>query len=178
MRGLWAGLVLAGVSPFICNALVAVRLNVLFFFFSFNLSFTGFNFAGGESSRLLSDSRIERSSQTKREEVCGPSMVGKRRSSGSGYILEIARSPLVLFQAMISNLRYQKSVKKVKKCKKIKVKATFLVGGQTGEDCLTWPTVSTESRSSLIDHEPWFGGFLRLSLVISPALSFFQKMLS
>ena len=46
-----------------------------------------------------------------------------KKSSGTGYVLEIARSPFGIFQAMISNLRHQKSVKKVKKCKKVKVKA-------------------------------------------------------
>ena len=46
---------------------------------------------------------------------------------------------------MISNLRPQKSLEKVKKCKKVKVKA-FLVGGQTGEDCLPSLTDGLKSR--------------------------------
>ena len=64
---------------------------------------------------------------------------------------------------MISNLCHQKSVKKVKKCKKVKVKAFFLVGWSN-----RWrlPSLldrrSQKSRLSLI--EPWFGGLLRLSL--------------
>ena len=72
---------------------------------------------------------------------------------------------MVCFQAMISNLRYQKSVKKVKKCEKVKVKAFCLVGVSN-----RWrvPSLvdrrSQKSRSSLIDHEPWvpssfFGNF-------------------
>ena len=65
----------------LCHALVVVRLNVLFFFSSFNQSFTGFTFAGGELPHLLSDSRIETSSQTKRKQVCGPSKVDKKKSS-------------------------------------------------------------------------------------------------
>ena len=53
-------------------------------------------------------------------------MVDQKKNPGSGYVLEIARSPLgIFFQAMISNLCHQKSVKKVKKCKKVKVKAFF-----------------------------------------------------
>ena len=62
-----------------------------------------------------------------------------KKTPGSGYVSEIARSPLgIFFQAKISNLCHQKSVKKVKKCKKVKDKAYFLVGGQTGEDCLPY----------------------------------------
>ena len=56
-------------------------------------------------------------------------------------------TPWHFFQAMISNVCHQKSVKKVKKCKKSKVKAFFfLVGGQTGEDCLPYLTDGLKSR--------------------------------
>ena len=107
----------------LCHALVVVRLNVLFFFFFFffNLSFTNFNFAGGESPHLLSDSRIERSSQTKRKQVCGHSMVDKKKKLW--FRIRLRDSQVTpawyFFQAMISNLCHQKSVKKVK------VKAIF-----------------------------------------------------
>ena len=77
---------------------------------------------------------------------------------------------------MISNLCQQKSVKKVKKCKKVKVVGIFFSWWSN-----RWrlPSLldrrSQKSRWSLIDHEPWFGEFLRLSLGISPALSFLSE---
>ena len=49
---------------------------------------------------------------------------------------------------MISNLRHQKSVKKVKKFKKVKVKAFFFVAFTSLLD-----RRSQKSRSSLTDHE-------------------------
>ena len=74
---------------------------------------------------------------------------------------------------MIRDLRHQKSLKKVKKCKKVKVRAFFFVGGQTGEDCLPYLSDGLKSR---VRH--WLNRFLRLSLGISPALSLFRKMVS
>ena len=74
------------------------RSLLLLFLFFFNLYFTGFTFAGGEFPHLLSDSRIETSLQTKRKQVCGPNKVDKKRS-GSGYVLEIARSPFGIFSS-------------------------------------------------------------------------------
>ena len=64
---------------------------------------------------------------------------------------------LVFFQAilmMISNLRHQKSVKKVKKCKKVKVKAFFFwsVVKQAKIAFLTWPTVS---KVAFVIGWPW-----------------------
>ena len=48
---------------------------------------------------------------------------------------------------MISNLRHQKSLKKVKKVQESKGKGIFfLVGGQTGEDCLPYLTDGLKSR--------------------------------
>ena len=157
------------------HALVVGRLNVLFFFFSFNWSFTGFTFAGEEFPHLLSDSRIEASSQTKRKQVCGPSKVDKNKGLIQD-VLEIARSFFGISQAMISNLRHQKSLKKVKKCKKVKVKAFFSRWWNRRRLPSLLDQRSQKSRSSLI--EQWFGGFHRLSLGISPALSFFRKMVS
>ena len=97
---------------------------------------------------MLSDSRIETSncSQTKRKQVADPAWLTKK-SSGTGYVFAIAKSPLGIFQETKSNLRHQKSGKKVKKCKKVKVKAfVFSVGGQTGEDCLPYLTDGLKSR--------------------------------
>ena len=74
------GLSSSQVFLLLCHALVVGRLNVLFFsFFFFNLSFIDFTFAGGEFPHLLSDSRIETSSQTKeKKQVCGPNKVDKK----------------------------------------------------------------------------------------------------
>ena len=47
---------------------------------------------------MLSDSRIETSSQTERKQACGLSMVDQKKNPGSGYVLEPkARSPLGIF---------------------------------------------------------------------------------
>ena len=39
-----------------------------------------FTFAGGESGHLLSDSRIETSSQTERKQACGLSVVDQKKT--------------------------------------------------------------------------------------------------
>ena len=74
-----------------------IERSLLFSFF-FNFSSTGFTFAGGEFPHLLSDSRIETSSQKKKKKVCGPNKVDKKEAC-SGYVLEIARSPFGIFSS-------------------------------------------------------------------------------
>ena len=93
---------------------------------------------------MLSDSRIETTSQAKRKQVCGPNKVDKKEL---WFRIRLRDSEVTLwyFQAMISNLRPQKSLMKVKKCKKVKVKAYFS-RWSTGEDCLPYLTDGLKSR--------------------------------
>ena len=161
----------------LCHALVVGRLNVLFFsffFFLLNLSFTGFTFAGGEFPHLLSDSRIETSSQTKRKQVCGPNKVDKKELQ---FRIRLGDSEVTLWYFFKQWLAtFAQSLKKVKKCKKVKVKAFFSRWSNRRRLPSSLDGRCQKSRSSLI--EPWLGGFLRISLGISPALFFFRKMLS
>ena len=138
----------------LCYALVVVRLNVLFFFLSTNPSPA---LILREESPLICYLTVgSKQVHKQKENSFADQALLTKKSSGSGYVLEIARLPLVFFQAMISNLRHQKSVKKVKKVQESKDKdIIFLVGGPTGEDCLPYLTDgSQKSRPSLIDHEP------------------------
>ena len=76
---------------------------------------------------------------------------------------------------MIGKLRHQKSLKKVKKCKKVKVKAFFpSVVKQAKIAFLTWPTAQM-SRSSLIEPVPSsFFGNISSAIFLSEML---RKML-
>ena len=71
--------------------------------------------------------------------------------------------PLVFFQAMIRNLRHQKSLKKVKKCKKVKVKAFFRRWSNRRRLPSLLDRRSQKSRSSLIWRVPssFFGNIYR-----------------
>ena len=182
MCGLWAGLVLAGVSPFMpCSSCSQIERSLLLFFFFFLSTNPSPALLLREESPLICYIwQSDRNKFTNRKKAGLRTQHGwPKKNAGSGYVLEpIARSPLgIFFQAMISNLCHQKSVKKVKKCKKVKLKAFFF---SRWSNRRRLPSLldrrSQRSRSSLI--EPWFGGLLRLSLGQSPALSFFQEMLS
>ena len=70
----------------------------------------------------------------------------KKALHSSGYVLEIARSPFGIFQGIIRNLRHQKSLKKVKNCKKVKVKVFLISRWSTGEDCLPYLADGLKSR--------------------------------
>ena len=174
MCGLWAGLVLTGVSPFMLQLQADWTFSTFFFFFFFfrlilhRLYFCGWrvpSFAIWQSDRNKFTNKKKTGLRTQQS--------WQKKSSGSGYVLEIARSPLVFFQAMISNLRHQKSLKKVKKCKKVKVKAFFSSVVKQAKIAAPYLTDGLKSR---VRH--WLNRSLRLSLGISPALSFFRKMLS
>ena len=94
---------------------------------------------------MLSDSRIEASSQTKRKQVCGPSKVDKKRS-GSGCVLEIARSPFGIFSSNDKQPSPSEQLEESKEVQESKGKGIFLVGGETGEDCLPYLTNGLKSR--------------------------------
>ena len=179
MCGLWAGLVLAGVSPFMpCSSCSQIERSLLFFcFLSTNPSPA---LLLREESPLICYLTVGSKQVHKQKEnrLADSEWLTKKIKPWFRIRQEIARSPpWHFFQATISNLCHQKSVKKVKKCKKVKVKAFFFS---------RWPNrwrlpslldrLSQKSRLSLI--EPWFGGLLRLSLGKTSALSFFQEMLS
>ena len=78
----------------------------------------------------------------------------KKKSSGSGYVFEIARSPLGIFssndkQSSPSEERWREESKKVQESKD---KGNFfLVGGQTGEDCLPYLTDGLNWVAFVID---------------------------
>ena len=118
MRGLWAGLVLAGVSPFMpCSSCSQIERFLVFYF---KLSFTGFNFAGGESPHCYLTVGSKEVHKQNENRFADPAWMTKkfRICLGDGEV-----TPWYFFQAMMSNLRHQKSVKKVKKCEEVKVKA-------------------------------------------------------
>ena len=94
---------------------------------------------------MLSGSRIETSSQTKRKQVCRPSQVDKK-SSGSGYVLEIARSPFGIFSSNDKKPSPSEELEESKEVQESKGKGSFFVGGQTGEDCLPYLTDGLKSR--------------------------------
>ena len=127
----------------LCHALVVGRLNVLFFCFFFNLSFTGFTLAGGESSHLRSDSRIETSSQKKR--VCGPNKVDKKEF-WCRIGLTDSEVTLWYFSSNDKQPSPSEELEESKEVQESKGKRHFLVGGQTGEDCLPYLTDGLKSR--------------------------------
>ena len=96
---------------------------------------------------MLSDSRTETSSQTKRKQVCGPSKVDKKKAlHGSGYVSEIARSPFGIFSSNDKQPSPSEELEESKEVQESKGKGIFLVGGQTGEDCLPYLTDGLKSR--------------------------------
>ena len=155
----------------ICHALVVGRLNVLFFCFFFSTCPLPALPLREESSLICYLTVESKQVHKQNKKVCGPNKADKKEL---WFRIRLRDSEVTLwffFQAMISNLRPQKSLKKVKKCKKVKVKAFFSRWSNRRRLPSLLDRRSQKSRSSLI--EPWFGGFLRLSLGISPALSFF-----
>ena len=93
--------------------------------------------------------------------------------SGSGYVLERARSPFGIFSSTDKQPSPSEELEESKEVQESKGKGIFLVGGQTGEDCLPYLTNGLKSRirhwlNRDLQLEP--GGFLRLSLNISSAI--------
>ena len=175
MCGLWAGLVHhTGVSPFsLCHALV--RLNVLFFFF-FQLILHRLYFCG-RRVRSFAIWQSDRNKFTNRKKTGLRTQNGwpKKKKKKPWFRIRLRDSevtPWHFFQEMISNLCHQKSVKKVKKSKKVKVKAFFLVGGQTGEDCLPYLTDGLKSHVCHCLNRDLEGAFVFLSEKLQRYLSF------
>ena len=94
-----------------------------------------------------------------------------KKSSGSGYVFGIAKSPFGIFSSKGKKPSPSEEREESKDVQESKGKDIFFRRWSTRRRL---PSLldrrSQKSRSSLI--EPWFGGFPRLSLGISPALSF------
>ena len=82
--------------------------------------------------------------QNRRKQVCAPSKVDKKRS-GSGYVLEIARSPFGIFSSNDKQPSPSEELEESKEVQESKGKGFFLVGGQTGDDCLPYLTNGLKS---------------------------------
>ena len=80
-------------------------------------------------------------------------MVDKKKSSGSRYVLEKARSPLGIFSSNDKQSSPSEEREESKEVQESKGKGIFLVGGQTGEDCLPYLTDCLKV-AFVIDHEP------------------------
>ena len=136
----------------LCHALVVVRLNVLFFSF-FQLNPSPALLLREESPLIcfltVGSKQVHKQKENRRADSA---WLTKKKPWFRIRLRDSEVTLGIFFQAMISNLCHQKSLKKVKKCKKVKAKAFFFVGGQTGEDCL--PLLdrrSQKSRLSLIE---------------------------
>ena len=70
----------------------------------------------------------------------------KKKSSGSGYVLEIARSPFGIFSSNDKKPSPSEELEESKEVQESKGKGIFFVGGQTGEDCLPYLTAGLKSR--------------------------------
>ena len=155
-------------------ALVVGRMNALFFFFFLSVNPPRAVHLREESSLIcylaVGSKQVHKQKENR---FADPARLTKKKSSGSGYVLEIARSPFGIFSSNDKKPSPSEELEESKEVQESKGKGVFFVGGQTGEDCLPYLTDGLKSR---VRH--WFGGFLRLSLGISTELSFFRKMLS
>ena len=134
-----------------CSSCSQIERSLLFFFLSTNPSPA---LLLREESPLICYLTVgsKQVHKQKEKQARGLSMVDQKKTWFRIRLRDSEVTPWHFFQAMTSNLCHQKSVNKVKKCKKVKVKAFFLVGGQTGEDCLPiLDRQSQKSRSSLIE---------------------------
>ena len=166
----------------LCHALVVGRLNVLFFFFFF---FFFFLISTNPSPALL----LREESSLVCYLTVGPKQVHKQKEnrfadparltkkSSAWFRIRLRDSEVALryfFQTLISNLRHQKSLKKEKKCKKVKVKAFFCSRRSNRRRLLSL----LDRRSLLSRVRHWLNRDLEGSFVFlweSPALSFFRK---
>ena len=110
---------------------------------------------------MLSGSRIETSSQTKRKQVCRPSKVDKK-SSGSGYVLESARSPFGIFSSNDKKPSPSEELEESKEVQESRGKGLFSsVVKQANIALLTWSTVSKVAFVSWRVPSSFFGNIYR-----------------
>ena len=177
MCGLWAGLVLAGVSPFMpCSSCSQIERSLLFFFFQLILHRLYFC---GRRVRSFAIWQSDRNKFTNRKKTGLRTQNGwpKKTLVQDTWSKRERGHPLAFFSSNDKQSLPSEEREESKEVQESKGKGIFF---SRLSNRWRLPSLldrrSQKSRLSLT--EPWFGLLLRLSLGKTPALSFFQEMLS
>ena len=173
MCSLWAGLVLAGVSPFMpCSSCRQNERSLPFFSLSLSTNPSPALLLREESS-LICYLTVGSKQVHKQKEIrfADPARLTKK-SSGSGYVLEVARSPFGIFCSNNKQPSPSEELEESKEVQESKGKGSFLVGGPTGEDCLPYLTDGFKSRVRHWLNRDLEGSFVFLWEYLQGSLSF------